>query len=95
MTGAGDDGAAYRAPTPPGSGIPTTTSHTRGDFFTWTVLDIDVRCWRCKKLLIEMAARPWKARCARCKETNVSPPAPSGPDLEAVRGELGQTSTVP
>lgn len=82
MTGADEADAAYRAPTPPGSGIPTSTSHTRANFFTFTVLDQDVRCWRCGKLLIEMAARPWRVRCARCKEANVSPPVPPEPRLD-------------
>lgn len=32
--------------------------------------DTDIRCHRCNKLLIEMATRPWKIKCPRCKATN-------------------------
>ena len=41
------------------------------------IVDSGVRCWRCDKLLIELAARPWRVICPRCKACNQSePPAP-------------------
>lgn len=37
-----------------------------------TVVDQQIRCWRCGRLLIDFAARPWRIRCARCKADNRS-----------------------
>lgn len=30
------------------------------------------RCWRCKRLLAEFAARPWSIKCKRCQAQNNS-----------------------
>lgn len=43
------------------------------------VIDYEPRCWRCGRLLIEYAARPWKSTCGRCKATNASAPDPGAP----------------
>jgi len=32
--------------------------------------DVEPRCWRCNKLLIEYCTRPWRAKCSRCKAVN-------------------------
>lgn len=38
------------------------------------VLDKEVRCWKCGKLLAEFVTRPWQIRC-RCKARNPRPSA--------------------
>src|SRR5215204_4429309 len=39
-----------------------------------SVQDIDVRCWRCRRLLAEQVTRPWCITCPRCKARNQSEP---------------------
>lgn len=58
------------------TGQPTKTRHERA---TKTTTDADVRCWKCSRLLIELAGRPWRVKCSRCKATNQSPPDTAPP----------------
>jgi phage FluMu protein Com len=41
--------------------------------------DQQARCWRCGKLLFELATRPWRLICPRCKARNASADPPAGP----------------
>lgn len=34
------------------------------------VTDANPRCWRCSRLLAELATRPWRIKCGRCKAVN-------------------------
>jgi hypothetical protein len=35
--------------------------------------DVQVRCWRCDRLLAERVGRPWDITCQRCKAKNKAP----------------------
>lgn len=37
------------------------------------VTDRKPRCWRCDRVLAEVATRPWCIRCHKCKANNGSP----------------------
>lgn len=41
--------------------------------------DQQARCWRCGRLLFELATRPWQVTCPRCKARNASEPGPPPP----------------
>lgn len=54
------------------------------------IADLEIRCFSCNKFLAEMAGRPWRIRCGRCKATNISAkvqapvikrPPPAAPDV--------------
>lgn len=36
------------------------------------VIDQKPRCWKCDRVLMAYAARPWCIRCKRCKMVNKS-----------------------
>lgn len=36
-------------------------------------IDQKPKCWRCRRLLAEFVARPWRFVCSRCKAENNSP----------------------
>lgn len=40
--------------------------------FVLSVVDYEIRCEKCNRLLAEMAARPWQIGCPRCKLKNIS-----------------------
>ncbi len=33
-------------------------------------VDTAPRCWRCGRILLQYAARPWAALCSKCHEQN-------------------------
>jgi phage FluMu protein Com len=41
---------------------------------TSTKTDIRPKCWRCERVLAELASRPWRFMCSKCKAINNSPP---------------------
>jgi hypothetical protein len=59
-----------------GTGRLGGTRYERQDFSKFVVTDTNIRCWKCDKLLIEIASRPWRIRCRGCRSKNQSPPYP-------------------
>lgn len=41
--------------------------------YVLTQVDYMIRCWRCRKLVMEQAGRPWAFTCPRCKARNLPP----------------------
>lgn len=37
-----------------------------------TIIDTAPRCWKCGRVLMAYAARPWSVRCKRCRSENKS-----------------------
>ena len=34
--------------------------------------ELQVRCWRCGRLIAELLTKPWRIKCSRCKAINQS-----------------------
>lgn len=53
------------------------------------IVDRDVRCWRCRRLLAEMVARPWVIVCGRCHARCIGDLREAEIDVAGLRSALG------